>query len=292
MHKFLLITGALCALSFAIVDSANRAFLDDIEQRLRGEYISCTGDTSRVPISKIRAWKRIIDSLATLPSYPTIATEYRKKTGLRPEEVGPCAVALWKMERDSIILTIDTKAKKDLTEQIKKREDSASVAKITEEGRRMPCLLGEIPFGVPKEVFVKLAALARLDSLTGDETAQRNYLICKKVPVDNRFFVGAFYFDTGGRYVRYELESRSFPVDSLDSLVWPEAKYFASFFEKKIGAMPLRTSRISRDEIKQGRLSLYKVWSKPDWSVSIGLSRHKFRYYAKAVVMNRPLPTE
>ena len=50
--------------------------------------------------------------------------------------------------------------------------------------------------------------------------------------------------------------------------------------------------RVDQQDIEEGRLSLCKVWSDPAWSVSIGLSVAKYRYYAKAVVMNRPLVEE
>jgi len=117
-------------------------------------------------------------------------------------------------------------------------------------------------------------------------------MICQKVPVGERSLPGQFHFDKNGKLDRYELEGPSFPIDSLYISVWPLAEYLASFFRNAVGSLPLRVNRLDRQDILEGKLSLCKVWSDPKWSVAVGLSVLNYRYYAKAVVTNQPLPPE
>jgi len=152
MNKLFLFMISLIAISFALPDSTNKLFFDDLEQRMRGDYVSCTGDTTKVSIKKITAWKHIIDSLLALPNYPAIAEDYRKKTGLSPQDVGPCAVAMWRLERDSVIVTIDKKVTKELHTEAVRKKDSIDLKKTVQEARRWPCLVGDIPFGVSRKV--------------------------------------------------------------------------------------------------------------------------------------------
>jgi hypothetical protein len=151
----------------------------------------------------------------------------------------------------------------------------------------LPFAFAGIPFGASKRAFIWMANRA------GFEEIQNNgsYFIGKRVPFGNRSWLGAFYFDTLG-LCRYELEGVERPADSLDDAVRSEAHYLATLFEERIGSRPHQTNRVNRDEVVQDELAIVNAWSQSAWSVAIGLSRHNFRYYAKAVATNRPLPVK
>lgn len=250
---------------------------DKFEGVLRADYFTCTGDTAQRPVSELVAWKHRIDSLIGLPGFNRTAKEYQRKTGRSPVKDGPCAVALWKRRTDSL-RAVDSAAAKE----------KADLLTEVNSLPKLPCALAGIPFGITRQSFVMLAGKAHLGMLSD----QGETMLCQKVPVGERFLPGQFHFDKDGKLDKYELEGPSFPVDSLYAAVWPLAEQLALFFRNALGTPPLRVNRVDRQDIVEGKLSICNVWSDPKWSVSIGLSVQKFRYYAKAVVTNRPLSPE
>jgi hypothetical protein len=165
-------------------------------------------------------------------------------------------------------------------------ESLAVVAELANLKDR-PDFFGTIPLGASRRVFFWRAARAGF----GPFTDKGSYLICSKVPLCDRAWLGAFYFDTLG-LCRIELEGMPRTVDSLEKVVWAEVALLTSWFEQRIGARPLQINRISRDEINEGELAIARAWSQAAWSVAVGLSRYGYRYYAKAIVSNRPLPRQ
>lgn len=253
------------------------AFFAKLEGELRSDYFSCTGDTAQLPVGELVAWKHWTDSLIGLPNYKKTAKEYQNKTGRSPVKDGACVVVLWKRQTDSL-KAIDSAAAKE----------KANLLAEVHSLPKLPCAIGNIPFGITQLSFVQLAGKARFGMLSYEGVT----MVCQKVPVGERSLPGRFHFDKNGKLDRYELEGPSFPIDSLYTSVWPLAEYLASFFWNAIGSPPLRVNRVNQQDIVEGKLSLCKVWSAPAWSVAVGLSVLKYRYYAKVVVMNQPLPPE
>lgn len=272
--------------AFAVDDTMNNGFYLGLEMQLRTDYRECTGDTSHLPLKTLITWKHLVDSLIGLPGFPSIVKEYEKETGGSAVKDRPCAVVQWKHRRDS------SDAQKNRLEAQRKKQqeaaavDSLAVRKEVVAARALPCCIVGIPFGISRHAFEWLFNRTGFDSLYD----KKAFLYCPNVTWGTRRYTAAFYFDRQGRFYKYELESPALAVDMLDDVIRPEAERLAAVFEGMIHSPPLRTSRIGRREIIPGRLSLYKVWSENTWSVSIGLAQQKYRYYAKAVAVNNPLP--
>lgn len=267
----------LAAVGLAADIPADSVFFAKLEGTLRADYFSCTGDTTQLPVGELVLWKHWIDSIIGAPDYPAAAKEYRKKTGRSPVQDGPCVVVMWKRWSDSLaaVDSITAREKADLKAEV----DSL---------RKRPCDIAGIPFGVTRQSFALLAGKARITMLSD----QGEVMLCRKIPVGKLILAGQFHFNEKGRLDRYELEGPSFPVDSLNGAVWPLVEQLTAIFQHAIGDPPLLVNRIGRHEIVEGKLSICKVWSEPRWSVTIGISVKDFRYYAKMVVMDRPVPEE
>jgi hypothetical protein len=226
--------------------------------------------------------------LIALPGYRTAAKAYQKATGRSPVKDRPCAVVLWRVKQDSIKAVRANQSVDDKGEEGESAVDAAALKKELAAFHALPCSIAKIPFGVSRQTFLLLAGKAGFDMLSDEGT----FLLCSKVPLGERFFTGAFHFDSLDHFYRYELEGIPCSIDSLDGTVHPEADYLAKFFEKNIAAPPLTSNRVGRHEIVREALTLTKAWSQPSWSVSVGIAEHAYRYYAKAVVMNKGIAKE
>ncbi|MBN1128337.1 MAG: hypothetical protein JXA71_05090 [Chitinispirillaceae bacterium] len=283
-RSFLIIlTGALCTI--ALTDTTNAGFFSQLEEQLRADYIGCTGDSARLPVKALIRWKHDIDSMAGLPAYAEIARAYQQETGRSPTADRPCAVLQWKQAKDSAAAVAAMEKKQLRAVQTEVTAESLVVYREIEKLPAQPFAFNGIPFGSSKRSFFWIAKRKGFAGLAN----QGSYYVFQSVPLGDRVWLGAFYFDTIG-FCRYELEGAALPVDSLDGAVRSEAAYLASLFEKEIGAPPHQTNRVSRDEIREDEVAIVKAWSQSSWSVAVGLSRHGYRYYAKAVATNRPLP--
>jgi hypothetical protein len=158
--------------------------------------------------------------------------------------------------------------------------DSLALEKVVAALPRIPCSIAGIPFGVSRQNFLRLAGRAAFAMLSDEG----DFLWCSEAPFGGRKFSGAFYFDSLDRFCKYELEGAMHGVDSLDDAVRSDADHLGRQFQSMIGAPPHRTNRVGRHDIAEGELALVKAWSSPTWSVSVGLCRQEYKYYAKAVV--------
>lgn len=277
INKHLLLLLVLFGVHAAFAAKSDSVFFARLEGELRSDYFTCTGDTTQRPIEELVAWKHWTDSLVGLPDFNKTTKEYLKRTGRSPVKDGKCVVALWKLEVDSLaaIDSAATKEKADLKAEINAQP-------------KYPCAIGNIPFGISRQSFITLAGKARF----GMMSYEGEVMLCQKIPLGNTFLPGQFHFDTNGKFDRYELQGPSCPIDSLYISVWPLVETLTSFFWNTIGAPPVRVNRVNQQDIAEGKLSLCKVWSDPSWSVAVGLSVEKYRYYAKVVVTNKPLPED
>lgn len=288
MHKPMMLFLSFNFFLTAMDDTAGAGFYAQLEALLRADYTACTGDTAKIPLKKLIGWKHFIDSMVDRPEYPAIAKEYRAKTGRSAVTDRPCAVVAWKWIQDSVAAEAARRA------EVQRRLDAAiraeSLAVVNEAARlpRLPCDFAAIPFGINQRSFLWFARRLDIDTVVD----AGRFLRSARVPVANRPFAAAFFFDARGSLYRYELEGTGFPAESLDRGARGDADLLAAYFERKIGAPPRQTNRVGRDEIKEDSLAICKVWSRPQWSVAVGLSTRRFRCYAKAVVMNAPLPND
>jgi hypothetical protein len=194
-------------------------------------------------------------------------------------------VLRWKREKDSVAAIEAAAAKRMTMARQDETAESLTVYKEISSLKKIPVTLDGIPLGSSKRSFFWLAKRRGFTGLAD----KGSYFVFRSVPLGGRAWLGAFYFDTLG-LCRYELEGPEYPADSLDEAVRADAAYLASVFEDLIGSAPHQVNRVGRDEITAQELAIVNAWSQSGWSVAVGLSRHAWRYYAKAIVTNRPLP--
>jgi hypothetical protein len=111
-----------------------------------------------------------------------------------------------------------------------------------------------------------------------------NYIECSGIDIGPIVYTAALFFDTDGKYCKYELEGHNLPLDSLDSRVRPEAENLTKYFTKLSGSSPQHINRVGRFEITQGRLAIAALWITDTKKVYTGYSTYKYLYYAKAIV--------
>jgi hypothetical protein len=284
MTKAVLISLCLFLPLAARDDTTHDGFYRQLERELRNDYLACTGDSSRHSVKELIQWKHRMDSIATLPGFEDVVKAYKQETGESVEKNRSCKIVRWKLAKDSAAAAaVRTEEKKKKSKAVAAAE-SLAVSKELATLKNEPCFLGTIPLGASKRAFFWLAARSGF----GTFEDRGSYVTCDFVPLCGKYWLGAFYFDTLG-LCRFELEGAWRSADSLDKPVRGEVGYLASCFEEKTGNRPHQTNRVNRDEIVERELAIVHAWSQSDWSVALGLSRYKYRYYAKAVVTNRPL---
>lgn len=116
---------------------------------------------------------------------------------------------------------------------------------------------------------------------------EKDYLYCKQARFGNIDVKVAFFLNKEGNYCKYELESKTGSLDSLDQFIRPLADSLASEFERLTGIKASHSYRIGRFDITQGKLAIYKLWNLEGISSYVGLATHKYRYYAKAIITQR-----
>lgn len=261
---------------------SEETFFDNIELSIRNEYIQCTGDSSPQPIHTILKWKNSIDSLTSLPQYAKLFKSYCKETGINPVDVRACDILEWQKRKLREKAETENLIHEHIRRTEQKKSDSAFAEREISGISRSVFDYHDIPFGVSKKAFRYLAERSGLTSLYD----RGHYIESDSVPLGNFFYKGAFHFDTSGKYSKYELESESFPLDSLDKKVRFIAEDLIADFRIKSGNTPDHLYGVGRFDIVSGRLSILAVWRTENISAYIGLATYKYRYYAKAIISN------
>lgn len=266
--------------SFCKENTSEKNILDNMELSIRNRYKACTRDSSFRSLNSLLSWKYSIDSLTGLPEYPNMLKKYQEETGVNPNNITPCDIKDWhernikeKAETDSVI-----QKHVELTKQ--KKEKMALIQKSISDHKRSSLDFLEIPFGITKNTFHFLVKQTNL--VISQET--ESYAALDSIFLGNYSYSCAFHFNADNNYYKYELESESFPLDSLDKRIRLMADNLIFYFRQKTGKPPDHSYRVGRFDIVSGRLSALAMWRIDDTFVYIGLASHKYNYYAKAIV--------
>ena len=263
----------------SLEEDSTAAFFKDLESTLREDYLHCTGDSIRKPLDTLVAWKRQVDSLAKSGDYSQLARQFYRETGIIPGSVLPCDILAWKkdhnFQKQEMARILEEQKKREAQD----RDDSIFVVQELLKAVSDPCDFKGIPFGVPKRCLRLMGIKSGMKLID-----EGDHFTCNSINIGTFVTNAAFYLDKDGNYCRYELESTTGSLDSLDCCVRPRADSLAAFIEKKTGKSPMHIYRIGRFDIVQGNLAIYKMWNLQKTSVYIGLATYKYRYYAKAMV--------
>jgi len=278
---FLSVIFTLCTSDHSLVysSSVDTLFFKEIEKVLRTDYESCTGDSSRVPLKKVIIWKQSIDSITQLPEFTQILKEFYKDSTIADENHSLCEIIKWYRNKTLFLKKSDSISNALLKNKKKQTADSLLTINELLKVQQSTCDYLNIPFGISKRGVVFLLQKAGVTSFT-DDTSLLHYTN----PQDSVYNTIAFYFDKNDKYYKYEIESVTASLDSLDTFIRPFAGKLALYFESKIGLSAHQNNYIGRFDILQGKLSISKIWELQNITVCTGLATFNNRYYAKAVV--------
>ena len=267
---------------YASEKDSGKAFFDTLEMTLRADYILCTRDSSEQSVHDLLRWKKGLDQIISSPLYGGLLKEFHKETGIRPDDVRPCEIISWKQAKDAELQEIELLLQEEQERETLKRADSLFAEQELSKAKTTSVDFDGIPFGVSKRGLRILAARAGLMLID-----EGNYLRGEELQIGTSTFRGAFYLDKDGRYWKYELESVTGSLDSLDSFIRPQADVLSRYFEERSGSPPDHLYRIGRFDIVQGRLAVHSMWDLGNVAIFTGLATWKYRYYAKAVVSRK-----
>jgi hypothetical protein len=287
IHSIILfITIVLCTSNYSLIycNSADTLFFKGIEKELRANYKACTGDSSKQPLKKILLWKQSIDSVTQLPQYPQILKQFYNDSNITVGDHLPCEIVGWYRNKMIISRKADSTSKALIKSKNQQTEDSLFVIKELSNVQPSSCDHLKIPFGITKRGVIRLLKNSGISSFIDD-----TWLLYYINPADSINNTLAFYFDKDGKYYKYEIESITSSLDSLDTYIRPFAEKLAVYFERNIGKPAQQSNYIGRFDITQGKLSISKVWKLQNIEVYTGLATFNNRYYAKALVIKRGL---
>ncbi|MFP4679759.1 MAG: hypothetical protein ACLFQB_04710 [Chitinispirillaceae bacterium] len=272
----------LCtAISSAAPEENDAELFDSLEYVLRNDYLVCTGDTTTQTKKQLLDWKAEIDSAVNSSNYRELFEEYQKFTNLKAEDIRPCEPISWSRQLERQLKEMDSLVSAQRKAREKKHKDSLAVTQELASLETSGADLFGIPAGISPESFRWLFS-RRSDAVL---KKTNGYLRADSIILDSVTLNAAFRFSKKGKYIGYELETAALKADSLDSTVRSWAHRLTQQFTQKLGRKPEFENKVGFNDIKQGRLSVLKQWSKPSTaSVLIGLATFRHRYYAKVMV--------
>ena len=267
-------------------NSNDTLFFKAIETQLRTVYKTCTGDSTTPPLKKILLWKKSIDSITQRSEYSQVIKQFYKDSGVTAIPHLPCEIVEWYHNKKLALKKSDSISNVKLRNKNQQTSDSLFVIKELSTVQHSSCDFMKIPFGISKHAVSTLLKGAGILSLVEDSS-----FFHYTNPADSIYNTLAFYFDKDGKYFKYEIESKMTSLDSLDTYIRPIAGILALSYEQKIGQPAQQINYIGRFDIKQGKLSISKIWILQNIEVYTGLATFDNRYYAKAIVIRKSLKT-
>jgi len=277
---FCLIIIAGAAVSAIAAPAANSQVLagDSLEYEIRNDYLICTGDTTTLTRKQLMQWKKTMDSLIADKGYREKFNSYVRATRLRPQDVRPCEPIIFFERFEQQLILMDSLVNAHRSQKDKAYRDSMAIVKELSSLKSSPADIMGIPAGISKSTLLLIFAR---DSVKSKDTPE--FLRVDSVEFEGLILTVALYFDENGRYNKYEMETEALPARELDSVVRKWAAQLSDAYEKRLGP-PTRKNRIGFHDIRQGRLSISRQWSKTNPAVLVGLAVHNNLYYAKAMV--------
>jgi len=275
----------LGAFFFSVCGEINDTlFFKDIELKLRQDYRTCTGDTTAVPLKKVIVWRQSVDSIIKTKDYSQIEKAFYNDPDHRTSKHTACEIVAWYQQKMHDRRIADSLQKDILARQKTEHTDSLYTAKELQLTRKSSCDLLDIPFGISQKSVTKMLRDKGIDDYSGDSVT-----LHYKNENDPIFNIIALYFDKNGLFYKYEIESITGPIDSLDTSIRPFAARLAFWIQDKTGFAPNQNNYVGLTDIKQGNLSITQVWKLDLNEIYIGLAVYNQRYYAKAIVLKTPV---
>lgn len=262
----------------SIPELADSIFFSDLEKEILKEYQFCKGDSTIPSRKALIRWKSDINFLTESNNYSELLRNYVKETSMDPTLVRPCEILNWVNLQKSNSNETDKLLIQSRKSILSKRDDSLFIVDEFKRNPLKPYHFDGIPLGVTKRGLMLLSEAKNIRL-----TEKGDHFIADSIKIGSQFVTCAFYFDKNGLFHKYELESSTGSLDSLDSFIRPLADSLGAFMQNKIGN-PDHCYRIGRFDITKNKLSVYKSWNFQDAMVYLGLAVYDYRYYAKLIV--------
>ncbi|MFP4416090.1 MAG: hypothetical protein ACOC41_04570 [Chitinivibrionales bacterium] len=260
---------------FEAIDSV---FFHAQERELRRQYRRCTGDTTRRSLNHVLNWRNTLKQKMQTGQYQRIRRQFIAQLS-DVKSFTPCEVFAWHRARVDSIRKKEHTLQQRIASRALDKLDSAALATHLASKVASPFDFKTLPFGTSREMVnlhCKKEWALKLNQ-------RSSYAFGSDIHIDGMPFSIVFFFQDD-RLVRYEIESaRTYSADSLDTVVRPQAKHLATYYENRIGPAD-RLYRIGFFDIQPGLLTPYARWEDNGYVAVVGISRDKQRYFAKAQV--------
>jgi len=269
----------LVALSWTVIlatdDAPHAAFFDSMENHYKQEIVECGDNVAYMSKASIVAWKEHMTEVAQTPEYLALLKEYRKIVG-SSTTVLPCKVIAWNEQRRQL----QAKKEEVLTKELLLHEDYENALR---ERDSLPKSVYDplgIPFGISKRSFILLFK----EKCPKPFVDMGYHIYITDMTWGDYNYLTAFYFDRKtDRLIRYEIESNAVVADNLNKTTRVDGENITRCLIRDFGP-PSKTFRIGFFDIKSNTLTPLSMWDADGFSVYVGLSMSKYRYYAKAVI--------
>ncbi len=261
--------------------SDDTIFFKFIEQKIRLDYQTCTGDYSPIPLSKLIQWKNSIDSVVARNDYPGILQSFFEDSSNSNSRSLPCEIVAWYQNKMFDKHSKDSLAKVAAKAAIKKTSDSLMLANKLSIVKRTPVDIMDIPFGVSHRIVVTLLTNRGITDIVDHKS-----ILYYTDSSSQTFFIRAFFFNESGTYYKYETETRTVRPDSLDMVLRPLLLNMEALYRELTSSEPSKTYYIGFNDITHGKLSISKTWNIKGIKIITGLSIHNNLFYAKSIVIS------
>ena len=261
--------------------SDDTLFFKSIEQKLRLDYQTCTGDNSPVSLNKLIHWKNSINSVVARNDYPRILQSFFEDSSNSKSRGLPCDVAAWYQNKMYDKHIKDSLADIAAKAAIMKTSDSLALAKDLSTAKRTPVDIMNIPFGVSHR-----SVLTLLTSRGITDIVDQKSILYYTDSSSQTFFIRAFFFNDSGTYYKYETETRTVRPDSLDMVLRPLLLNMETLYRELTSSESSKTFYIGFNDIIHGKLSISKTWTIKGIKIYTGLSMHNNLFYAKSIVIS------
>jgi len=270
----------------AIDESIAEQYFQKIEQQLRAEYRSCTGDSAPVNRTVLFMWRKELDNRANAFDYLPAAKEYLKAMQAPASMIRMCDVVDWKEKQIAAQEQRRETARQDSVRREQEKADSLTMRAILGRHPASPLDFSGIPFNITKSEFL-LFYRSRCAAHPLPDTI-RDSLIAHDFLRGGKPYMVSFCFTRQGLYHKYVLESAGVAADSVDAQVRPLAAGLARMLQLDFGT-PVAINRVGFFDIKAQSIAPLMTWETVDRFAAAGFAKDSRLYRVKAVVLYKPI---
>ena len=153
-----------------------------------------------------------------LPEFTKISKQFYNDSTITAGHHSLCEIVKWYHNKMLVVKISDSLSNVLRKSKNQQTTDSLLIRNELSKVQQSSCDYLNIPFGISKSSFVLFLKKAGITFFTNDTS-----LLYYNNPEDPVYNTVAFYFDKNGNYYKYEIESVTSSLDSLDTYIRPFA---------------------------------------------------------------------